>query len=257
MKLPAPALRAQDSALASKRHELARAQTSGWHYLLLTIGVAASAAVWGAILLPFYALRQSLVPPDAFLSGGTNFGNTLFLLPPMFPAFAIGLMLARSIVRRIPAARTALEPELGDDTKTVSGLKKYAKWGRLALIAVLPLCLFGAMSTWATTPERIVVRPIFSATVHSYDWSRVKEIETGCTQARIETNYHFVLDLADGTRVDLMQDAPWAFVAAYPKIQLALAGRSYGFSNAAFVGSSCSTHPRASWQKMLTDPPTS
>jgi hypothetical protein len=89
--------------------------------------VAASGAVWGTILLTFYALRESPVPPDAFLSGGTGFGNAFFVLPPMYPALAIGMILGRSVVRRIPAARTALEPELGDDTETVSSLNKYAK----------------------------------------------------------------------------------------------------------------------------------
>lgn len=188
--------------MGGEGHELAQARSSGWHYLWVAIGAAASAAVWATILLPFYALRQSLVPPDAFLSGGTTFGKILFLLPPMFPAFAVGTMLARSIVRRIPAARTALEPELGDDTKTVSSLKKCASWGRLALIPVLPLCLFGAMSTWATTPERIEVRPIFSATVHSYDWSRVRAIETMQLCRAFDAGN-------DAPRPNSQQEGPW------------------------------------------------
>jgi hypothetical protein len=228
------------------RYQLARVRSSGWHYLYVAISVAASAAVWAAILLPFYALRKSLVPPDAFLSGGTSFSNFLLVLPPMYSALAIGLGLGRSIVRRIPAARTALEPELGDE---------HAKRGRLALIAVVPLCFFGAISTWATTPTRIEVRPIFSATAHSYDWSSVRKIETGCTRGR-GTTYHFVLELADATRIDLMQEDPWGFAAAYPKIQLALRGHSYGFDNSEVVGAPCATYARPNWKVMLTERPT-
>src|SRR5579864_2429573 len=195
---------AQDSTLASKRDKRVRASRSGWHYLYIFISVAAAFAVWSTIVLPFYALRESLAPPDAFLSGGTVFGNAFLYSSPIYSALAIGMILGRFLARLIPAARTALEPELGEDTKIVSGLNKYARWGLLALIVVLPLCFFGAMSIWATTPARIDVRPIFSATVHSYDWSRVSEIETGCTKGRNNVNYHFVLDLADGTRIDLM-----------------------------------------------------
>ena len=160
---------AQDSTLASKRDKRMRASRSGWHYLLVFISVAASGAVWGTILLPFYALRESLVPLDAFLSGGTVFGDVFFYGLPIIPALTIGMILGRFLVRLIPAARTALEPELGENTKIVSRQHKYAKWGLVALIVVLPLCFLGAMSIWATTPTRIEVRPIFSTTVHSYD----------------------------------------------------------------------------------------
>lgn len=220
--------------------------------------MATSGAMWGAILLLAYALRESLLPRDAFLSGGTYFGDTLFFTPPMYPALAIGMILGRLLVRLIPAARTALEPELGEDTKITSGLKKFANSGVLALVAALPLCFCGAMSFWATTPARIEIRPIFSTTVHSYDWSSVREIETGCTSDR-SLNYHFFLDLADGTRterIDLMQNDPWSFAAAYPRIQSALEGQSYGFSNIGFVGAPCATYPRRSWREMLTQPPT-
>jgi len=113
------------------------------------------------------------------------------------------------------------------------------------------------MSIWATTPTRIEVRPIFRATVNSYDWSRVSKIETGCTYGKNrDVSYHFVLDLADGRRIDLMQDNYWSFAAAYPKIQLALEGRSYEFSNTGFVESSCASNPGPRWQEMLTRPPT-
>jgi len=247
---------AQDSTLASKRDKRVRASRGGWHYLFVFISVAASGLVWGAILLPFHAFRKSLVPPDAFLSGGTVFGDVFFYGLPIIPALTIGMILGRFLVRLIPPARTALEPELGENTKIVSRQHKYAKWGLVALIVVLPLCFLGAMGIWATTSTRIEVRPIFSTTVHSYDWSRVSEIETGCTKGRNSVNYHFVLDLADGTPIDLMQDQEWNFETAYPKIQSALEGRSYGFSNAGFVGASCATYTRPSWQEMLTHPPT-
>jgi hypothetical protein len=131
-----------DSTSASKRYAPDWARLGGWPFLFVFIG-AASYAVWGAILLPFYALRKSLVPPDAFFSGGggTGVGDFLMMAPPVLSAFAIGMVIGRSVVRRIPPARRALEPELGDGTKLASRLKKYARWGLFALIGALPLSL--------------------------------------------------------------------------------------------------------------------
>jgi hypothetical protein len=180
----------RDSALAGEQDKRARVTRTRWHFLFILISMAASGAMWGAILLPGYALRESLLPRGAFLSGGTYYGDTLFFTPPIYPALAIGMILGRLLVRLIPAARTALEPELGEDTKITSGLKKFAKSGELALVVALPLCLCGAMSFWVTTPTRIEIRPIFSTTASSYDWSSVREIETGCTRDRT-VNYHF------------------------------------------------------------------
>jgi pimeloyl-ACP methyl ester carboxylesterase len=110
------------------------------------------------------------------------------------------------------------------------------------------------MSSWAITPARIEVRPIFSATVHSYDWSSVREIETGCTRGRSANIFQFVLNLGDSTRIDLMQLDELGFLAAYPKIQVALEGHSYGFSNG-FVTSHCG-YPGPGWQRILSQPPT-
>lgn len=235
-------------------HSLARVRSSGWHYLFVLISVAAAAGIWVAILLPFSALRANGVPLGAFLSGGTGFGNVFLFCPPIYPAIIIGMMLGRRIVQCIPDARVALEPELGD-TKTVSQLRTYAKGGLAALIVVLPLCGFGAVSTWAITPSRIDVRPIFTTTAETYDWSSVRAIRTGCTEGR-GTRYHFVLVLADSTHIDLMQDDPWRFAVVYPRVQLALTGHSYLFDNDGFVRVRCATYPRRSWQNMLTEPPT-
>jgi hypothetical protein len=232
-----------------------RARRSGWHYLFLLFSIVAWGAIWGAILLPFYALRLAYVPRDAFFWGETGLGGTFFELPPMFAAIAICLPIGRFFVRLIPAARTALEPELGDDADITSSINNLAKWGRVALIVVLPLCFLGAQSIWAITPTEIEVRPVFSAATRFYDWSSVRTIDTGCAENR-HVSYHFLLGLDDGTRIDLMQNDPFGFVAAYPKVQSALEGHTYGFSNAAFVGTRCSHYPRRSWQEMLTNPPT-
>jgi hypothetical protein len=235
--------------------ERERASRSGWHYLFVFISVAVAGLVWGAILLPFYALRKSFVPPDAFLFGGTLVGNIFLYAIPVLPALAMSLVPGRFLVRLIPAARVSLEPELGDDAKTTYQLVRLAKWGAITFAAVLPLCFIGAVSLWETSPTVIKIRPIFLATVRSYDWSGVREIETGCTTGKY-TNYHFILDLADGTRIDLLQDDSWSFEDAYPKIQSALQGQFYTFSNAGLVSGSCMSGLGPRWRKMLTLPPT-
>jgi hypothetical protein len=232
-----------------------RAARNGWHYLFVLICVAVFFPLYGAIRLPFYLVRHILVPSDAFLSGGTSFGNFLFGGLPAYPALAFAMILGRFLVRLIPSTRAALESELSDDSYTTSCLNKFAKSGLLSLTVVLPLCLTAAMSFWSLSPTRIDVRPIFSLTTHSYDWSKITEIKTGCRTVKT-TKYDFVLKLADGTHVDLMKDDPWSFVAAYPQVQSALEGQSYKFDNAAFVGSSCGTYPRRSWREILTRPPT-
>jgi hypothetical protein len=235
--------------------ERERARRSGWHYLFVFISVAVAGVTWCAIFLPFYSLRKSLAPSDAFLFGGTIVGNIFLYAISFFPALAMSQVPGRFLVRLIPAARVTLEPELGDDTKTTHQLARLAKLGLIALAAVLPLCFIGAVSLWSTSLKHIKVRPIFSAAVHSYDWSRVRKIETGCTTGR-HTNYHFILDLDDGTRIDLLQDDLSTFADAYPKIQSALAGQSYSFSNAGLVNPSCMSGLGPRWLKMLTLPPT-
>jgi hypothetical protein len=237
------------------KSEWQRAGRSGWHYLFVFISVAVAGAVWCAIWLPFFALRKSLVPSDAFLFGGMTVGDALLYAIPVFPALAMSMLPGRFLIRLIPSARLTLEPELGDHTKTTRQQAKLAKWGVITFAAGLPFYFIGAVNFWAISPKLIKVRPIFSATLHSYDWSEVREIETGCTTGRY-TNYHLILSLADGTRIDLLRDNFGGFADAYPKIQSALERQSYGFSNAGLASASCMSGLGPHWQEMLTLPPT-
>ena len=224
--------------------------------MFIFISVAVAGAAWCAIFLPFYALRKKLVPSDAFLFGGMTVGDIFLYAIPVFPALAMSVIPGRLLIRLIPAARVTLEPELGDDAKTTHQQATLAKWGVITFAAALPLYFIGAVNFWSISPKLIKVRPIFSAAVHSYDWSEVREIETGCTTGKY-TSYHFILDLVDGTRINLLRNDFADFADAYPKIQSALEGRAYSFSDARLVSSSCMSGLGPHWQEMLTRPPTS
>jgi hypothetical protein len=63
-----------------------------------------------------------------------------------------------------------------------------------------------------------------------YSWTDVTEIDTICTQGRKGWNGIFVIDLRDGTIIDIT-GWPDRFVAAYPHIVKALEGHRFAFNS--------------------------
>ena len=129
-----------------------------------------------------------------------------------------------------------------------------AKFAAIAMAVALPLCFLGVNNFWALTPGRIDYRPVFSVATQHYEWSNVEEIETGCSAGK-SISYHFVLMLNDKTSIDLMQESPQEFSAAYPQIQSALKGNRYRFSRSGLVGRCVNSAPQ-SWLELLSKRPT-
>jgi hypothetical protein len=123
------------------------------------------------------------------------------------------------------------------------------------LLITLPLIAAGANAAWAVTPERIDYRSLGSLATRTYQWSAVSRIETSCYAQKSDQTYRFVLVLKDGTRLDLMEESPEDFVAAYPLVQSALARTRYSFDASGMVGACSASAPRR-WQAVLLNRPT-
>ncbi len=233
-----------------------RRPKSGWNLLLVLFCLVGIAGAWIGIALVFRSYRILLYPPDAFLFSGTRIGNIFLSVSPGFPSLAIGMIAGNFLLWCVPPARAAMErgaPGAGDRVFRASQRALASLGAALAAIA-LPLCFLGANNVWALTADRIHYRPMLSATTRSYDWSSVKNIETGCSSGK-SISFHFVATLEDKTSIDLMEESTREFWAAYPQIQAALRGRSYGFSSAGFVGRCVASTPRR-WLEVLSKRPT-
>lgn len=224
--------------------------------LMVPLCVVGIAGAWIGIVLALLKFRGLLCPGGAFLCNGTRMGNIFLHVAPGFPALAIGLIVGNFLFWCIPAARAATGQELpgrADKVYRASqvGLAKFA-----AVLAgmALPVSLLGASNLFALTAERIYYRPMFAVTTRSYDWGSVKRIETGCFRGK-STSYNFVVTLADGRRIDLMEESPQEFWEAYPQVQAALRGQSYEFSSAGLVGSCVAAAPQR-WLAILANRPT-
>ena len=243
-----------DSALQAHRKK--RRPQTAWSLLLALLCGVGIAGAWTGIAFLVIEYRRAMAPADAFLFSGTRLGNILAFVAPGFPSMVIGLLAANLLVWSISPARAAL----GGDAPGArrhgfrSSQLVLAKFGAVVSAVALPLCVLGANNFWALAPDRIDYRPMLSVTARHYSWSSVTGIETGCSTGK-STSYHFAVILNDKTHMDLMEEAPSEFVAAYPRIQLALRGNNYGFNTSGLVGSCVARAPRR-WLEILTRRPT-
>jgi hypothetical protein len=224
--------------------------------LMVPLCVVGTAGAWIGTVLALLRLRAVLCPPDAFLCEGTRVGNIFLHVAPGFPSLAIGLILGNFLLWCLPPARAAMELEAaGKADKAYRGSQVgLAKLGVILAGIALPVSLLGANNVFALTADRIYYRSMFSVTTKSYEWSSVKRIETGCFRGK-STSYNFVVAVADGRRIDAMEESPQEFWEAYPQVQAALRGRSYEFSSAGLVGSCVASAPRR-WLQVLANRPT-
>jgi hypothetical protein len=219
--------------------------------IALLFGVPAIAGIWYLIAQGFLKYQAALRPADAFLFSGTRVGNILLFVPPIFPSLGLGLMVGNVLEKLIltASAECALERQAVYRSAQI-GLAKFS----LILAAVaLPLGFAGTNNYWALAPSRIDYRGMFSVSTSHYRWLDVTRIETGCSVGKT-LSYHFVLTLHEGPSIDLMEESPSAFVAAYPEIQSSLRGQRYAFSNAGL--SPCGNSLSRRWFEILFRPPT-
>jgi hypothetical protein len=224
-----------------------------WNLLLVPLCVMGTGGVWIGIVLVFEQYRKLLCPPDAFLFSGTRLGNIFFFVAPGFPSLAAGMIVGNFFLWCIPPARATMERKTAGGTFQASQLA-LAKFGAAMGTIALPLCFLGANNVWALTPDHIEYRPMLSVAARTYSWSSVGKIETGCFTGK-STSYDFVVTLEDKTRIDLMEESPRRFTEAFPQIQTALHGRSYGFTSEGLVGRCVASMPRR-WLEILSKPPT-
>jgi hypothetical protein len=229
---------------------------SAWHLLMVPLCVAGIAGAWIGIVLALLKFRGLLCPGGAFLCNGTRVGNIFLHVAPGFPALAIGLIVGNFLFWCIPVARAASEQEMPGRADKVYRTSQVglAKLGVVLAGIALPVSLLGASNLFALTADRMYYRPMFSVTTRSYDWASVRRIETGCFRGK-STSYNFVVTLADGRRIDLMEESPQEFWEAYPQVQAALRGQSYEFSSAGLVGSCVAAAPQR-WLQILANRPT-
>lgn len=236
---------------ASKR---AARRRSPWNLVLLAIAALGIAGSWFGIAVLWRAYRQSLFPADAFLSSGTRFGDILMYVPPCFPSIALGLLVANLLLWCIPPARLPLSNQAAVSPRADFRSSNAVLMKALIILMVftLPICFLGARNFWSLSPERVVYQPMFSRQPRTLRWSGVREIRTAC-YARRHVEHNFVLRFEDGTSLDLAEETPLEFLAAYPEIQRALSSAKYDFEDSGVIGQ-CSLSQ--AWARVLMERPT-
>ena len=230
---------------------------SRWNLLLLAFAVVGVGTSWILIVFLLDSYRASLALPGSFLRGSTRFGNILMHLSPGFPSIALGFILANLLIWCIPSARTALANEdkgfPGTDFRSsnVGLVKGLAFLGAVAL----PLAFLGARNMWSITPQNLNYQPMFSSSAKEFAWSDVRVINTGCSFNRQSLDRNFVVEMRDGTTIDLSQENPREFLAGYPHIQTALTDHDYQFNREKVIGG-CANALSSSWVRILTQRPT-
>ena len=231
--------------------ERAARRKSPWNLLLLAFAVVAIAGFWIGTALLFREYRQSLVPPEAFLTSGTRFGNILMYVPPLFPSIGIGMITANLLIWCIPPARRALDHEDQGFPGTNFRSSNAGLFKGLVVLAIvtLPMALLGARNFWFLTPQNVTYQPMVATKVRQFNWADVSAVRTGC-YVRRTVEHNFVLQMQDGTEIDLAEETPREFLAAYPAIQNSLAGVNYDFSNSAVTGRCRLSH---AWARVLLE----
>jgi hypothetical protein len=217
--------------------------------LALILSVPAFAGVWYLLAQVFVKYQSTLRPAQAFLSSGTRVGNILMFVCPCLPSIGFGFMLGNVLERLMQSRETAREESVVYRTSQI-GL---AKFGFVTAAVMLPLSFIGANNFWALTPDHIDYREMFSTWTAHHDWGDVVKIETGCSVGK-RMSYNFVLSFNNGDAVDVMEESPERFWAAYPEIQSSLRQSRYEFSSAGL--SRCGNAIPRRWFQVLSRPPT-
>jgi len=212
-----------------KAQKRAARRKSRWNLLLIPLSVAGIAAMWVVLVMGLLQVQRSLIPADAILSSYTRVGSIFIFVPALFPAMAIGMMLANLVAWFVLPARRAFQKE----AKGVKGasFKKAMKHLGIAagilLLATAPLGLLGAMNYFYVTHDGIYLSPFFSAKEKHYGWSDIVEVQTRCIAERDNLHLNFILHMSDRGKVDLLEEPRMKFVDVYDRIKPLIAQQTH------------------------------
>jgi hypothetical protein len=205
---------------------------SKWNLLLIAFAIAGSALSWYGLVEPLLSLRARFFPNDAFLMNRTRLGNIVLYVAPFFPSICVGILVANFAVWIIPPARRALSEEARGDAGSDFKSSNLAVGKLLVLtsILMLPIAAVGATSYFYLTSRGVTYRTSLLTEERHYAWSNLSGVEAACWYSRNSRDLSYALLMRDGTRIEILESGR-DFLKAYPKLLLALNGRSYSFTH--------------------------
>ena len=128
----------------------ARRRRSPWNLLLLLVTVLATGAAWWLLFRAVALVQRAVAPAKVFGVNMSHPGEILMVVPPFFPAVAIGMLLANAILWCISPARRALERESKGfpGTDFAAAMKQVGLAGLVLLAIAIPLSILGAIDPW-------------------------------------------------------------------------------------------------------------
>jgi hypothetical protein len=205
----------------TQARQRAKRRKSPWNLILIPFAIFGIAGTAFLLAKGLLAFQQLFIPPDAILAHWTRIGAILMFVPIIFPALAIGMMIANLIAWCIPRARRTFEKE----ARGVKGasfkeaMKPLTIASVILLFAVAPICLLGALNYFYVTAAGAHVNPLLSITERRYGWSAIRRIQTRCLAERRNLHLNYILYMEDGTKVDLLNEPRLKFVRVYNQIK--------------------------------------
>ena len=188
-----------------------------WALLLVPLSLAGAAATGTAMAVLVVAVHRSMIPDDAILAAWTRAGGCLMFVPLIFPALALGMILANLGAWCIPAARRSFESRSG--SKSFKAAMKPLWWSAAVAVPVcLGVSLAGTTSYFHVADDGVRSRSFLSSERHD-PWENVRAIHVRCIADGRNLHLNYRLEMKDGHSVDLMRESPLAFANAYPRIR--------------------------------------
>jgi len=125
----------------------------------------------------------------------------------------------------------------------------FLKYYLLVLMCMIPIAAVASFSGFCLQQQTILYRDKPWTSEKTYSWQEITEIDTFCTLGSKGWGGGFVIDLRDGTTINL---AGWttSFIAVYPDIVKALEGHKFAF-NSTGVAPGCNVP----YLRLLVQPP--
>ncbi|UCG55677.1 MAG: hypothetical protein JSU70_12500 [Phycisphaerales bacterium] len=206
---------------ARRAQERAKRRKSRWNLLLIPLSVVGIAATWAAMVIGLLRIQHSLVPQGAILASHTRIGGIFLFVPALFPAMAIGMMLANLAAWCIIPARRVFQKEARGvkGTSFKEAMKHLSIASAILVLIAAPLSIFGTMNYFYVTESGVYVNPLLSVREQHYDWSDIVAVETRCIAERDNLHLNYILHMKDGQTVDLLEEPRMKFVNAFDQIK--------------------------------------